>query len=168
MTPSSTYALINSIEPFKFAIGVRQLRRHVREEMAAAAHNQLAGSLLKQGRSDAGGGKPIKQEVYARKLAAALRVGGLSRQTLSAWERGVTVVPAAALLASAEVVGVNVGQLVEAARETVRARIADLEAQLQTGASGHLDGDGSSAPLSIKDGHEVEVSRRLRVQPRKR
>jgi hypothetical protein len=39
-------------------------------------------------------------------------------------------VPAAALLASAEVNGVDVGQLVDAARENVKARIADLEAQL--------------------------------------
>jgi transcriptional regulator with XRE-family HTH domain len=136
--------------------------------MAATAHNQLAGSLLKQGRSDAGGGKPIKQEVYARKLADTLRVGGLSRQTLSAWERGVTVVPASALLASAEVVGVNVGQLVEAARETVRARIAHLEAQLLTAAPELLDGDGSSSPLSIKDWEWAGDRRRARVQPRKR
>jgi transcriptional regulator with XRE-family HTH domain len=116
-------------------------RRHVREEIAATAQNQLAGSLLKQGRLDAGGGKSIKQEAYARKLAAALRLGGLSRQTLSAWERGVTVVPAAALLASAEVVGVDVGQLVEAAQETVRARISRLEAQLLPATPDRSEGD---------------------------
>jgi transcriptional regulator with XRE-family HTH domain len=119
------------------------MRRHVREEIAATAQNQLAGSLLKQGRSDAGGGSSIKQEEYARRLAATLRLQGLSRQTLSAWERGVTVVPAAALLASAEVVGVDVGQLVDAARENVRARIVKLEAQLWTGPE-RLDGDGHS------------------------
>lgn len=106
------------------------MRRHVGEKIAATPQNQLAGSLLKQGRSDAGGGRSIKQEEYARRLAVSLGLGGLSRQTLSAWERGATVVPAAALLASAEVVGVDVGQLVDAARVTVRARIAKLEAQL--------------------------------------
>lgn len=84
--------------------------------MAATAHNQLAGSLLKQGRSEAGGGKPIKQAAYARQLAASLHIVSLARQTLSAWERGTSVVPAAPLLASAEVNGVNVGQLVDAAQ----------------------------------------------------
>jgi len=112
--------------------------------MAATAHNQLAGSLLRQGRQDAGSGKPVKQEVYARKLAASLHLDGLARQTLSAWERATTVVPAAALLASAEVNGVDVGQLVEAARETVRARIADLEAQLRTSAPNGIERDGQS------------------------
>ena len=126
------------------------MRSHVREEIAATAHNQLAGSLLKQGRSDAGGGKPIKQEAYARKLAGALGVGAVSRQTLSAWERGATVVPAAALLASAEVVGVDVGQLVEAARETVRARISSLEAQLLTGAPDRRDGNGQASRFKVK------------------
>jgi transcriptional regulator with XRE-family HTH domain len=144
------------------------MRRHIREEMAATAHNQLAGSLLKQGRTDAGGSKPIKQEAYARKLAAALRVPGLSRQTLSAWERGATVVPAAALLASAEVVGVNVGQLIEAARQTVRARIADLEAQLLTAAPELLDGDGHTARLKITGPVEATDKRLLRIQPRNR
>jgi len=128
----------------------RRRRRHVREEIAATPHNQLAGSLLKQGRSDAGGGRPIKQEAYARKLAAALGVAGVSRQTLSAWERGATVVPAAALLASAEVVGVDVGQLVEAARETVRARISSLEAQLLTTAPDRGDGDGQALRVKVK------------------
>jgi transcriptional regulator with XRE-family HTH domain len=128
----------------------RPMRRHVREEIAATAHNQLAGSLLKQGRSDAGGGKPIKQEVYARKLAAALGVAGVSRQTLSAWERGATVVPAAALLASAEVVGVDVGQLVEAARENVRARISSLEAQLLTATPDRPTRDGQGSRVKVK------------------
>jgi transcriptional regulator with XRE-family HTH domain len=109
-----------------------KVRSRLREKIAATAHNQLAGSLLKQGRNDAGGGKPIKQAAYARQLAESMHVDSLARQTLSAWERGTTVVPAAALLASAEVNGVNVGQLVDAARESVKARIADLEAQLLT------------------------------------
>lgn len=133
----------------------RRTRRHVREDIAATAHNQLAGSLLKQGRSDAGGGKPIKQEAYARKLALALGVAGVSRQTLSAWERGATVVPAAALLASAEVVGVDVGQLVEAARETVRARISSLEAQLLTAAPDRSVADGHSTRVKVKRAAEA-------------
>jgi transcriptional regulator with XRE-family HTH domain len=145
----------------------RRLRRHVREEIAATAHNQLAGSLLKQGRSDAGGGKPIKQEAYARKLAAALGVAGVSRQTLSAWERGATVVPAAALLASAEVVGVDVGQLVEAARETVRARIATLEAQLLTAAPNRSSNDGHSTSVKVRRGDSREAPQG-RVVPRPR
>ncbi len=136
-------------------VNERRMRRHIREEIAATAHNQLAGSLLKQGRSDAGGGKPIKQEAYARKLAVALRVAGVSRQTLSAWERGATVVPAAALLASAEVVGVDVGQLVEASRETVRARISSLEAQLLTAAPDRSDGDGQTTRVKVKRGAEA-------------
>jgi hypothetical protein len=41
-------------------------------------------------------------------------------------------VPAAALLASAEVLGVDIGQLVEATRESVREKIADLEALVST------------------------------------
>lgn len=110
------------------------MKSRLREQIASAAHNQLAGTLLKQGRFDAGGGKPVKQEVYARQLAAKMRLGGIARQTLSAWERGTTVVPAAALLASAEVLGVNVGQLVDSARESVKAKIKDLEAQVSTGA----------------------------------
>jgi len=146
----------------------RQIRRHVREEMAATAHNQLAGNLLKQARSDAGGTKPIKQDAYARKLAAALRVAGLSRQTLSAWERGATVVPAAALLASAEVAGVDVGQLIEAARETVRARIAELEAQLRTAAPERLNGNGHSALSSTEGPEEVIRTRPLNVERRNR
>jgi transcriptional regulator with XRE-family HTH domain len=149
LTPILTCALIKSNESLRLSTSFA-MRRHVREEIAATAHNQLAGSLLKQGRSDAGGGKSIKQDVYARKLAASLRLGGLSRQTLSGWERGVTVVPAAALLASAEVVGVNVGQLVESARETVRARIANLEAQLLTAAPQALGRDGHSTPMKSK------------------
>jgi transcriptional regulator with XRE-family HTH domain len=100
--------------------------------MASTAHNQLAGNLLRQGRSDAGGGKPVKQEAYARQLASKMQLHGIARQTLSAWERGTTVVPAAALLASAEVLGVDVGQLVDSTRDSVKARIADLEAQVST------------------------------------
>src|SRR2546421_7999923 len=125
-------------------------RKHLREELAATVHNQLAGSLLRQGRLDAGGGKPLKQEVYAKQLATSLHLNGLARQTLSAWERATTVVPAAALLASAEVNGVDVGQLVEAARETVRARIADLEAQLLTAAPGQIGADGQSKQLNLR------------------
>lgn len=111
----------------------RAVRSRLREEIANTAHNQLAGSLLKQGRVDAGGGKPVKQEAYARKLAAKMQLRGIARQTLSAWERGTSVVPAAALLASAEVLGVDVGQLVQSTRESVRAKIKDLEAQVSTG-----------------------------------
>jgi transcriptional regulator with XRE-family HTH domain len=118
------------------------VRSRLREKIAATAHNQLAGSLLKQGRSDAGGGKPIKQAAYARQLAESMQIDSLARQTLSAWERGATVVPAAALLASAEVNGVNVGQLVDAARESVKARIAELEAQLLTASRGGPAADG--------------------------
>jgi transcriptional regulator with XRE-family HTH domain len=143
------------------------MRRPIRQEIAATAHNQLAGSLLKQGRSDAGGGNPIKQETYAGKLAVALHVAGLSRQTLSAWERGATIVPAAALLASAEVVGVDVGQLVEAARQTVRARIATLEAQLFTAVPEGLVGDGQSTRLESNGARDTTEKRRSRVQPRK-
>jgi transcriptional regulator with XRE-family HTH domain len=123
------------------------VRTRLREKLAATAHNQLAGSLLRQGRSDAGGGKPIKQAVYARQLAASLHIENLARQTLSAWERGTSVVPAAALLASAEVNGVDVGHLVEAARENVKARIADLEAQLLPSVPNRsrIDGNGSGA-----------------------
>jgi transcriptional regulator with XRE-family HTH domain len=108
-------------------------RKHLREELAGTAHNQLAGNLLRQGRRDAGGGKPLKQEAYARQLAVKMRLGGIARQTLSGWERGTNVVPAAALLASAEVLGVDIGQLVEATRATVRERIANLEALVSTG-----------------------------------
>ncbi|TMF51644.1 MAG: hypothetical protein E6H95_08815 [Chloroflexi bacterium] len=125
-------------------------RKHLREELAATVHNQLAGSLLRQGRLDAGGGKPLKQEVYAKQLATSLHLNGLARQTLSAWERATTVVPAAALLASAEVNGVDVGQLVEAARETVRARIADLEAQLLTASPDQVGADGHSNRLGAR------------------
>ncbi len=106
------------------------MRSRLREEIATTAHNQLAGNLLRQGRQDAGGGKPVKQEVYAKQLAAKMQLKGIARQTLSAWERGASVVPAAALLASAEVLGVNVGQLVDSTRESVKARIRDLEAQV--------------------------------------
>jgi transcriptional regulator with XRE-family HTH domain len=114
--------------------------------MATTPLNQLAGSLLKQGRQDAGaGGKPVKQDAYARQLAAKLGVNGLARQTLSAWERGATVVPAAALLASAEVLGVDIGQLVEATREAVREKIADLEALVSTSPP---DRSSNGAPLS--------------------
>ena len=74
----------------------------------------------------------MKQEAYARLLAAKLQLPSIARQTLSAWERGTTVVPAAALLASAEVLGVDVGQLVQNTRVSVRARIAELEAQVST------------------------------------
>jgi transcriptional regulator with XRE-family HTH domain len=133
------------------------VRTRLREKLAATAHNQLAGSLLRQGRSDAGGGKPIKQAVYARQLAASLHIENLARQTLSAWERGTSVVPAAALLASAEVNGVDVGHLVEAARENVKARIADLEAQLLPAVPkrSRIDGNGSGA-----DGEGPALSKR--------
>ena len=124
---------------------VTRSRTHLREAIASTAHNQLAGNLLRQGRLDAGGGKPVKQEAYARQLASKMQLGGIARQTLSAWERGTTVVPAAALLASAEVLGVNVGQLVESTRDSVKARIADLEAQVWTAAPDRVDGDGHSA-----------------------
>jgi transcriptional regulator with XRE-family HTH domain len=122
------------------------VRTHLREQIASTAHNQLAGNFLKQGRLDAGGGKPMKQEVYARLLAEKLQLPNIARQTLSAWERGTTVVPAAALLASAEILGVDVGQLVESTRVSVRARIANLEAQVSTAAPGELKVlDGSRA-----------------------
>jgi transcriptional regulator with XRE-family HTH domain len=122
------------------------LKTHLREQIASTTHNQLAGNLLKQGRLDAGGGKAMKQEAYARLLAEKLQLPGIARQTLSAWERGTTVVPAAALLASAEVVGVDVGRLVESTRVSVRARIANLEAQVSTAAPGELKVlDGSRA-----------------------
>lgn len=123
----------------------RRTKTHLREAIASTAHNQLAGNLLRQGRLDAGGGKPVKQEAYARQLASKMQLGGIARQTLSAWERGTTVVPAAALLASAEVLGVNVGQLVESTRDSVKARIADLEAQVSTAAPYLVDGDGQPA-----------------------
>src|SRR5438270_9858114 len=110
----------------------RAMRSRLREGIAGSAHNQLAGNLLKQGRVDAGQGKPLKQEAYARQLAAKMQLETIARQTLSAWERGTTVVPAAALLASAEVLGVDVGQLVQATRATVRERIANLEALVST------------------------------------
>jgi transcriptional regulator with XRE-family HTH domain len=142
-------------------------RTRLREKIAATAHNQLAGSLLKQGRNDAGGGKPIKQAVYAKKLAASLNVESLARQTLSAWERGTTVVPAAALLASAEVNGVDVGQLVDAAREGVRARIADLEAQLLAAVPerSHVDGNGAASKAERLD--DGSKRRRPRREPQK-
>jgi len=123
------------------------VRKHLREALADTAHNQLAGNLLRQGRLDAGEGKPIKQEAYARLLASKLRLDGIARQTLSAWERGTTVVPAAALLASAEVLGVDVGQLVESTRDTVKARIADLEAQVSTAESMRPEADGHGATI---------------------
>jgi transcriptional regulator with XRE-family HTH domain len=137
-------------------------RTRLREKIAATAHNQLAGSLLKQGRNDAGGGKPIKQAVYAKKLAASLNVESLARQTLSAWERGTTVVPAAALLASAEVNGVDVGQL-----EGVRARIADLEAQLLAAVPerSHVDGNGAASKAERLD--DGSKRRRPRREPQK-
>ena len=117
------------------------MRNRLREQIASTAHNQLAGNFLRQGRTDAGGGKPMKQEVYARLLAAKLQLPSIARQTLSAWERGTTVVPAAALLASAEVLGVDVGQLVESTRTSVQARINELEAQVSTAAPDRA-GDG--------------------------
>jgi transcriptional regulator with XRE-family HTH domain len=120
----------------------------LRQKIAATAHNQLAGSLLKQGRNDAGAGKPIKQAVYARQLAERLHLDSLARQTLSSWERGAAVVPAAVLLASAEVNGVDVGSLVDAARETVKARIADLEAQLLTSVPERSRANGHGPPAS--------------------
>ena len=132
------------------------MREHLREALADTAHNQLAGNLLRQGRLDAGGGKPIKQEAYARLLASKLRLDGIARQTLSAWERGTTVVPAAALLASAEVLGVDVGQLVESTRDTVKARIADLEAQVSTAESMRPESDGHGARV---DGHLLKKVR---------
>jgi len=128
------------------------LRTRLREQIASTTHNQLAGNFLKQGRLDAGGGKAMKQEAYARLLAEKLQLSGIARQTLSAWERGTTVVPAAALLASAEVLGVDVGQLVESTRVSVRARIASLEAQVSTAAPGEL---------KVLDGNRT---RRIRTQ----
>ena len=126
------------------------MRKHLREALADTAHNQLAGNLLRQGRLDAGGGKPVKQEAYARLLAAKMRLDGIARQTLSAWERGTTVVPAAALLASAEVLGVDVGQLVESTRDSVKARIADLQAQVSTADSMRPETDGHRAPIDAR------------------
>lgn len=117
------------------------MKTHLREQIAGAPLNRLAGNLLRQGRVDGGGGKPLKQEAYARQLAAKLGLHSIARQTLSAWERGTSVVPAAALLASAEVLGVDVGQLVESTRDSVRARIADLEAQV---GPAHVDGSTHS------------------------
>jgi transcriptional regulator with XRE-family HTH domain len=122
----------------------RAVRSRLREDMAGTAHNLLAGNLLKQGRVDAGGGKPLKQEAYARQLAAKMQLETIARQTLSAWERGTTVVPAAALLASAEVLGVDVGHLVDSTRASVQARIRDLEAQVSTATPERLDGDRES------------------------
>jgi transcriptional regulator with XRE-family HTH domain len=126
------------------------VRTRLREQLASTAHNQLAGNFLKQGRIDAGEGTPMKQEVYARLLAAKLQLPNIARQTLSAWERGTTVVPAAALLASAEVLGVDVGQLVESTRVSVRARIASLEAQVSTAVPGELKVLEGHRPRKIK------------------
>jgi len=123
------------------------MRKHLREALADTAHNQLAGNLLRQGRIDAGGGKPIKQEAYARLLASKLRLDRIARQTLSAWERGTTVVPAAALLASAEVLGVDVGQLVASTRDSVKARIADLEVEVSNPESMRPEFDGHGAAI---------------------
>ena len=128
----------------------RAMRSRLREGIAGSAHNQLAGNLLKQGRVDAGQGKPLKQEAYARQLAAKMQLETIARQTLSAWERGTTVVPAAALLASAEVLGVDVGQLVDSTRDSVRARIRNLEAQVSTAAPERLDGDRESERRSAR------------------
>jgi len=143
------------------------VRTRLREKLATTAHNQLAGSLLRQGRSDAGGGKPIKQAVYAKQLAASLHIDSLARQTLSAWERGTTVVPAAALLASAEVNGVDVGQLVDAARENVKARIAELEAQLLAAVPDRprVDRNGTGAPTQVPTPEARLSSHEAEVQP---
>ncbi len=122
----------------------RAVLSRLREGIAGTAHNQLAGNLRKRGRVDAGRGMPVKQEAYARQLAAKMQVETIARQTLSAWERGTTVVPAAALLASAEVLGVDVGQLVDNTRASVQARIRNLEAQVSTAAPERLDGDRES------------------------
>ena len=92
----------------------------------------------------------LKQEAYARQLAAKMQLETIARQTLSAWERGTTVVPAAALLASAEVLGVDVGQLVDSTRDSVRARIRNLEAQVSTAAPERLDGDRESERRSAR------------------
>jgi hypothetical protein len=62
------------------------------------------------------------------------------------------VVPAAALLASAEVLGVDIGQLVEATRESVREKIADLEALVATAPS---DRSNNGAQLS----NRIELSK---------
>jgi hypothetical protein len=75
---------------------------------------------------------------------------------LSAWERGTTVVPAAALLASAEVLGVDVGSLVESTRDSVKARIANLEAQVSTADSMRPETDGHRAPI---DGRRLKKIR---------
>src|SRR5260370_33785767 len=101
--------------------GVRRVRWRLREEIATTAQNQLAGNLLKQGRLDAGGGKPVKQEAYARQLASKMQLGGIARQTLSAWERGATVVPAAGLLGSPDVLGVNAGRRRHSTRHSDKA-----------------------------------------------
>jgi hypothetical protein len=60
------------------------------------------------------------------------------------------VVPAAALLASAEVLGVDVGQLVESTRDSVKARIADLEAQVSTAESMRPESDGHSKEVDSR------------------
>ena len=101
-----------------------------RDAIATSNYNKLAGTLIRQARIVAGGGKPLKQEAFARQLAHALGVKSLARQTLSAWERGSAAVPAAALLASAERLGVEIDDLMEQARATVRSRIAALQDQL--------------------------------------
>jgi transcriptional regulator with XRE-family HTH domain len=128
------------------------MKTNLRERVASAPLNRLAGNLLKQGRIDGGGDRPLKQEVYARQLAAKLGIPGIARQTLSAWERGTAVVPAAALLASAEVLGVDVGELVENTRDTVRARIAELEALVGTPPS--ANGSGSAPLRSARGGQK--------------
>lgn len=134
------------------------MKTHLREQIAATPHNRLAGNLLKQGRVDGGGVKPIKQEAYARKLAAKMGLGNIARQTLSAWERGATVVPAAALLASAEVLGVDVGQLVDSTRDSVRARITDLEQLVSTAPS---NGSGNHRSVAAE-----RTARTQKVRPR--
>ena len=128
-----------------------------REAIAVSSYNKLAGTLMRQARIVAGGGRPMKQEAFARQLAQALGVKSLARQTLSAWERGTAAVPAAALLASAERLGVEIDELMEQARETVRSRIAALQDQLIEApalepGSGGAEGGGGPAPAGGTSG----------------
>lgn len=90
-------------------------RRHIREEIAATAHNQLAGTCSNM--AGAGGRKPI--------------------------------------------------ELVDAARETVRARIANLEAQLLTAVPEKVDGDRQSARQK-SDGAGEASALSPRGQPRRK
>jgi len=48
------------------------------------------------------------------------------------------------------VLGVDVGQLVESTRDSVKARIADLEAQVSTADSMRPETDGHRAPIDAR------------------